>query len=145
MGKEFVSNQVINGTWGEMWFDDDYVGEVEACSGKINITYEDVTRVRHLMKGKKMTATEGAGSFKLHHVRTTISKKIADSLRSGKTPSFKIISKLADPDALGAERVAFYDCKVDNAILLDWEAGKLSEESYNFTFEDWEFLDTIIA
>ena len=144
MGKEFVSNQVINGTWGEMWFDDDYVGEVEACSGKINITYEDVTRVRHLMKGKKMTATEGAGSFKLHHVRTTISKKIADSLRSGKTPSFKIISKLKDPDAIGAERVALYGCKFEKATLADWEHGNIGSESYSFTFEDWELLDTAL-
>ena len=24
---KFVSNQVINGTWGELWVDDEYIGE----------------------------------------------------------------------------------------------------------------------
>ena len=26
--QKFVSNQVINGTWGEVWLDDEYIGEV---------------------------------------------------------------------------------------------------------------------
>lgn len=143
MGKEFESNRVINGTWGEMWFDDDYVGEIESCKGDVEITYEDVTRVRHLTTGKKMTKLEGKGAFKLHHVRTNISKKISDAVKTGMTPTFKIISKLQDPEALGAERVAYYGCKLDKAILMDFEAKKLCEESYSFTFEDWEFLDHI--
>lgn len=44
---------------------------------------------------------------------------------------------------LGGERVAFYGCKLDKAILTDWEAGKNGEESYSFTFEDWEILDSV--
>lgn len=143
--QEFESNRVINGTWGEMWFDDDYVGEIESCKGEVNITYSDVTRCRKLTTGKKMTKIEGSGDFKLHHVRTNISKKISDAVKSGTTPTFKIISKLQDPEALGAERVAYYGCKMDKAILMDFEAQKNSEESYSFTFEDWEFLDYINA
>lgn len=145
MGKEFESNRVINGTWGEMWFDDDYVGEIESCKGEVEITYEDVTRCRHLTTGKKMTKLEGKGEFKLHHVRTNISKKISDTVKSGVTPTFKIVSKLQDPEALGAERVVYYGCKLDKAILMDFEAQKNGEESYSFTFEDWEFLDSISA
>ncbi len=143
--KEFVSNRVINGTWGELWFDDDYVGEIESGKAEIGITYSDVTRARHLTNGKKMTKIEGKGSFKLHHVRTNIAKKTSDKLKAGQTPSYKIIMKVADPDALGAERAAFYDCKLDKAILIDFEAQKNGEESYNFTFEDWDLLDYIQA
>ncbi|MDQ0153533.1 hypothetical protein J2S20_002254 [Moryella indoligenes] len=143
--KEFISNQVINGTFGEMWFDDDYVGEVESCKGEVNITYSDVAMCRRLIAGKKMSKLEGKGSFKLHHVRTNITKKLSDAVKKGKTPSFKIISKLDDPDALGAERVVYYNCKLDKAILMDFENGKNGEESYNFTFEDWDLLDVINA
>ena len=57
----------------------------------------------------------------------------------------KIIMRLEDPDALGAERVFLYGCKFNKATLMDWEAEKETEESYDFTFEDWDFLDLIIA
>ena len=143
--KKFVSNQVINGTWGELWVDDEYIGEVISCKGEVSISYTDVSMVRSLTAGKKMTKLEGKGSIKLHHVRSNISKAISDKVKRGQTPDFKIVAKLADPDALGAERVVFYHCKLDKAILMDWEVQKNTEESYSFTFEDWEFLDKINA
>ena len=119
--KEFESNRTINGSYGEVWLDDDYLGEIE--SGK----------------------AEGKGSIKLHHVRSNIAKKMSDAVKSGKTASCKIIMRLADPDALGEERVVLYVCKFSKATLMDWEGGKVTEESYDFSFEDWDFLDSIIA
>ena len=143
--KKFVSNQVINGTWGELWVDDEYIGEVMSCKGEVSISYSDISMVRSLTAGKKMTKLEGKGSVKLHHVRSNISKAISDKVKRGQTPDFKIIAKLADPDSLGVERVVFYHCKFDKSILMDWEVQKNTEESYSFTFEDWDFLDHIKA
>ncbi|WP_186424160.1 phage tail tube protein [Lacrimispora celerecrescens] len=139
----FRAENVINGTHGEMWFDGDYMAEVLSCKGELNIKYAAITRVRHLIDGQKMTGIEGKGDFKLHKISSTVMSKVSNALKQGKTPSFTIISKLADPDAMGAERVVFYHCKLDKAILADWEAQKNSEESYSFTFEDWEILDKI--
>lgn len=143
--KEFNTNQVINGSFGDAWVDDDYLAEVESGKAEVEITYSDISRARHIINGKKMTKAEGKGSIKLHHVRSNIAKKMSDAIKSGRTVSFKIILRLEDPDALGAERVALYGCKFSKATLMDWEAGKETEESYDFTFEDWEFLDLIIA
>ena len=84
-----------------------------------------------------------SGEVKFHKVSSAISSRISDSLKGGRTPAFKIISKLDDPDALGAERIVCYGCKFDKAILADWEVGKNGEESYSFSFEDWDFLDEI--
>lgn len=141
----FESNRAINGTYGEAWIDDEYVGEIESLKAQYKLTYSDVSRPRKLMAGKKLTKVEGSGSVKMHHVRSNFEQKILDSLRAGKTPDFKIISKLDDPDAYGAERVALYHCKPDTATLADWENGKLGEESFNFTFEDSEYLQSIDA
>ena len=116
-----------------------------SCKGEVSISYSDISMVRSLTAGKKMTKLEGKGSIKLHHIRTNISKSISDKVKKGQTPDFKIIAKLADPDAYGAERVVFYHCKFDKAILMDWEVQKNTEESYSFTFEDWDFLDYINA
>ena len=143
--KQFEANQVINGTFGDAWVDDDYLGEIISGKAEVEVTYSDISRARHLINGKKMTKAEGKGSVKLHHVRTNIAKKMSDAIKSGRTLSVKIIMRLEEPDALGAERVVLYGCKFNKATLMDWEAEKETEESYDFTFEDWDFLDLIIA
>lgn len=53
--------------------------------------------------------------------------------------------KLEDPDALGAERIVLYGCKLDELTLMDWENGKITEETLSFTYESYELLDVIIA
>lgn len=143
--QQFDAGRVINGTWGEVWVDDLYLAEVEEAKAEIDLTYTDVPTVRKMSVGKKLVKTEGKGSLKMHHVRSNIAKRVADSAKTGKAPSFKIIYKVDDPDAYGAERVALYNCKFDKAILMDFAVAKTSEESYGFTFEDHEFLDYITA
>lgn len=138
---DFEASQVFNGTFGEMWLDGDYMSETESCKAEVGLNYESVTRVRNLMDGKKLVGMEGKGETKLKKVSSYIIKKMSAMLKSGKTPSFTIIMKIDDPDAIGAERVALYNCKFDKMILADWERKKNSEESYSFTFEDWELLD----
>ena len=139
----FTADQVINGTWGECWINDTYMAEVSAFKLEINANYSAITRCRNLVDGQKLTGIEPKGEVKLHKVSSFVAKKISDTLKQGKVPAFKIIAKLADPDAIGAERVVAYGCKFDKSILADWEAGKPGEESYSFTAEDWEYLDAI--
>ncbi|MFR5243507.1 MAG: phage tail tube protein [Clostridium sp.] len=145
MAKGYTANQSINGSFGEVWFDDDYLSEIESAQAELSMSYTDVPQVRKLTKGKKLTNIEGSGTLKMHHVRSTIMKKVSDLLKRGKTPSFKIIIKLDDPDALGAERVVLYSCKLTKLTLMDWEFGKVTEETIPFTFEDWDLLDVISA
>lgn len=142
--KEFDANRTINGTYGEAWFDDDYLAEVTSGKAEVDITYTDIQRARHIINGKKMAKAEGKGSIKINHVRSNIASKVSDAVKTGKTPSFKIVMNLDDPDAYGSERVVLYGCKFSKAILMDWEGGKTTEESYDFTFEDWDFIDSII-
>lgn len=137
----YSSEQVFNGTFGELWIDGEYMAETKACKAELSITYEPISRVRNLIDGKKMMGMEGKGEVKLHKVSSYVLKKMSEKLKSGKAPSFTIITKVDDPSAIGAERVALYDCKFDKAILADWENKKSGEESYSFTFEDWELLD----
>ena len=145
MSKGYTANQSINGSFGEVWFDDDYLSEIESAQAELSMSYTDVPQVRKLTKGKKLTNIEGSGTLKMHHVRSTIMKKVSDLLKRGKTPSFKIIIKLDDPDSLGAERVVLYSCKLTKLTLMDWEFGKVTEETIPFTFEDWDLLDVISA
>nr|DAZ65529.1 MAG TPA: tail tube protein [Caudoviricetes sp.] len=138
----YTSDQVFNGTYGEVWFDGDYMAETESLKAEVDLSYESVSRVRNLADGKKLIGIEGKGEVKLKKVSSYVTKKMSGKLKKGKSPSFTIISKIDDPDAIGAERVALYGCKFDKMILADWERKKVGEESYSFTFEDWELLDT---
>ncbi len=142
--KGFDSEQVMAGTWGEVWIDDTYMAEVTKFRAEVNASYEDVKRARHLMVGKKLVSLEGEGEVTLHKVTSFLMKKISDSLKEGKSPSFKIIGKLNDPNAAGGERIALYNCKFEKTTLADWENGSIGEESYSFTFEDWEVLDAYV-
>ena len=56
---------------------------------------------------------------------------------------FTIISKLADPDAYGAERIAIYGVSFDDLTLFDWEAQTPGEVEHPFTFTTYEYLDQI--
>lgn len=134
-------DNVYNGTFGELWVDGDYMAETVACTAEVNLSYEPISRVRNMADGKKMSGMEGKGEVKLQKVSSYITKKMSEKLKKGKTPSFTIITKIDDPDAIGAERIALYGCKFDKMILASWERKKIGEESYSFTFDEWELLD----
>ena len=136
--------QAMLGTFGEVWLDDDYMAEANKLRAEVTINYDDVKMARKLMTGKKMTGLEGSGEIQLVKVSSAVAKKISDKIKAGQTPSFKIISKLKDPDAIGAERVVLYGCKFEKATLADWEHGNIGSESYSFTFEDWDLLDVAL-
>ena len=136
--------QAMLGTIGEVWLDDDYMAEANKLRAEVTINYDDVKMARKLMTGKKMTGLEGSGEIQLVKVSTYLAKKISDKIKAGQTPSFKIISKLKDPDAIGAERVVLYGCKFEKTTLADWEHGNIGSESYSFTFEDWDLLDVAL-
>jgi len=70
---------------------------------------------------------------------------ISDMIKAGKTPVFTIMSKLADPDSWGAERVVLKGVQFSTLTLADWEAQKLGVVSQPFTFTDWDLLDVIDA
>jgi hypothetical protein len=57
---------------------------------------------------------------------------------------FEIISKIADPEAYGHERVRLQNVMVDRIQLANWTAGEEITEETPFTFEGYELLDPIL-
>lgn len=138
----FNAAKVFNGTWGQVWYDGEYLAEATACKAEVGYKKTPVSQVQKMADGQKITGLEPKGELKLHHVNDSVMKKEMAAIKAGKTPTHTIISNINDPDAVGAERVTFYNCVLDKAILADWEAGKLGERSYNFTFDDWDLVET---
>lgn len=139
----FDPNKKINGTFGELWIDDYYMAEVLGLQAKVNIDKEEVNQTGTLAKGYKITGLDGKGTVKLNKISSFFIEKLSESLKQGKSPVCTIISKLADPSSDGIERIKLTGCTFDELTLADWEAKKLTEESYPFTFTGWEIMETI--
>lgn len=138
----YNSEIVMNGSYGELWFDGDYMAEVKSFRAELNCDYEDIQRVRNLVAGKKLIGLSGEGELTMYKISSYIMAKMSKQLKAGKTPEFTLISKVDDPNSIGQERVAIYHVKFAKMTLADWERKKVGEESYSFTFEDYEILDS---
>lgn len=143
--KNMESKRVIYGTYGQMWIDGDEVAEVEELKATLSADKVEVKMVGHMNKGYKVTGYTGKGSFKVHKVSSYFIKKLAPSIKQGKQVTCTIVSKLQDPDAVGTERVVLKNVLIDSVDLVNWSVGKVGEESYDFTFEDYELLDSADA
>jgi phage-like element pbsx protein xkdM len=143
MENKFSPEKAINGTYGELWLDDYYLAEALSLEAKATLEKTEVNQARTLVKGYKITGIDCKGTIKLNKVTSYFLTKLSDSIKKGKVVKCTIISKLADPDSEGVERVKLTGCVFDEITLANWEVKKLGEESIPFTFTGWEVLDSI--
>lgn len=140
--KGMESKQVMNGSQGELWIDGDYMSQVTEFKAEVTIDKTEIKMVKKLQKQYKMISLTCKGSLKMNHISSYMLDKMSENIKAGKQTICTIVSNLDDPDSIGAERIVIKDAVFDSLILADWAAGKMGEESYNFTFSDWDILDT---
>lgn len=145
MERTLSPEKVMNGTFGEVWLDDYYLAEVLSLEAKASLEKTEVNQARTLVKGYKVTGIDCKGTLKLNKVTSYFLTKLFESIKKGKVVKCTIISKLADPDSDGIERVKLTGCVFDEITLANWEVKKLGEESIPFTFTGWEVLDYVPA
>ena len=141
MADSMVAQQVMSGTEGEVWIDSDYMAQVTAFQAEVNLVKEEVNQVKKRGKQYNTTGWEGKGKIKMNHISSYMIDKMADNIKNGHQTVCTIIAKLSDPDAIGDERVCISDATFDKLTLMDCEAKKLTEDSYDFTFTDFDILD----
>ena len=140
----FDDSQVWLGTWANVWIDGELMSEATAFRAEINLNYEDVKRTRNLMTGKKLTGLEGEGEITLHKVSSFVMNKVAADIKRGIVPDITIESSRQDPAGIGEERIAVKHVKFEKITLADWETGALGEESYSFSFTDYEIKNVAL-
>ena len=139
----YDDKNVINGTYGEVWVNSDYMAESTGLEAKITLEKTEVNKCKRLAKGYKITGTDGKGTLKMNHVSSYFVTKYLDALSKGKTPDTSITTRLEDPDAFGAEEVKLEGVILDEVTLANWEAKKLGEESIPFTFSSATVIQSI--
>ena len=135
---KFIAQRVMSGTQGEIWIDGKYMAEVTAFKAEIKLIKEEVNQVKTMFKQYKVVGCEGTGNVKMNHVSSYFINLMADNIRKGRQTVVTIRAKLDDPDAVGREEVIIRDATFDKLTLMDWEAKKLTEDDYDFTFTDFE-------
>lgn len=137
------AKRVINGKWGEVWIDQEKIGECYGFQAKISFKKEDIQMCGQMGSDKKITGWDGTGSIRMHKVNSRMASKLLRLILEGKDVRFTVIGKLADPDAYGNERVAIKNVSFDDLTLQDWEANQPGKTEAPFTFSNLEYLDNI--
>lgn len=136
------ASRVISGTWGSVWLDDEAVVETTALQAKFNKNKEKVYLCGQFVTDSKAMSADGTGSITIKKVDSGQLRREID-LQKGIDRRYTIISKLADPDAYGAERIALYNVSFDDLTLADWKSNSIGEITLPFTFTRYELLDAI--
>ena len=143
MSQTIKPERVFNGTFSSVWVDDVELAQANALEAKWTIEKTEVNQTGTLAKGYKITGIDGKGTIKLNKIDSFFLVKVGEPLKEGKTVVAQILSKIADPDGAGVERVLLTGVTFDEVDLINWEAKKLLEESVPFTFTGYEILETI--
>lgn len=137
------SQNVISGTFGSVWVNNEEWLHVTKFEAKVTGEFEDINMAGKYGVGKKFMGWTGEGTITVNKVNSTITRMLADSFKKGIMPEITIVGKLADPQALGAERVEILDVTFSEFMLINFELKAKMEEEVPFTFEDYNLIDSI--
>lgn len=138
------ASRVMNGTWGNVWEDGAEIVEVSAFQAKVNKNFDPLNLCGQMAEDRKLTGVKITGSMTLHKVYTRGADDIEAAL-SGQDLRKTLVGELADPDAYGAERVAYYGVSYDEQTVMDWAAAKAGSLTIPFAATGLEFLDKVEA
>ena len=138
-----LTNKIMNGTFGSLWVNNQKWIDIKSFEAKATASYEDVKISGKLGSTRKYIGYEGAGSVTTHKIYSRGAKLVADGFKTGIMPEIKMISKLDDPAAFGAERVVYTGVTFDEVTLAKFENATPGEEELAFKFEEYEFKDLV--
>ena len=136
-------NQIIRGSFGRVWVDGELFSNVKSFEAKLTLNYEEVDIAGDLGKHQRYMGFTGEGTMTLHKINSKILAKLATAIKNGEMPDIKIISKLEDPTALGAERIELIEVTIDEVMLMKFENAAIGEEEVPFKFANYNLLDYI--
>ena len=127
----------------EVWINDEQVDEIKAFQAKLEFEKEDVDICGEMMQQHKVVGYNGTGSMTLYKTNSRMIKVLQNFMKDGIEPEVTIVGKLADPAAVGSERISISGVSFDDLTFSDFEAKTLGEIECPFTFTEYKFIDLI--
>lgn len=138
-------NNAVSGTWGQFWWNDILIMEVQSFEAKIVPKREDVQIGYDI--DSKINGIAGEGKFTLKHMYTRGAKYYLDAWKAGRDPRTTFVAKSGDPDTVRGqeERVVIGNAWFNEMMLAQFEKGKTNEREYpfGFTASSASFYNTI--
>ncbi len=134
--------RVINGTFGSVYLDGKWLTNFTRCEIKDEYEWTELKLSGDRRTKHKLVGVKGSGTIAGYKVTSELQKALVDN----PTRSFEIISKLADPEAYGSERVRVPQVKFNANVIANWKTGAVIEEEWSFVYDgEPEFVDPIVA
>ena len=80
---KYNAQQVMNGAWGEVWIDGDYMTEVTAFEAKVSLGKTNSNMIRRLAKAQKITGFSCSGSLTMNKVSSFLKSIDENEFKSG--------------------------------------------------------------
>jgi len=133
--------RVINGSFGEIYLDGDFLSNFTHCEIKDELEFSELKTAGTRRTKHKLIGVNGSGAISGYKVTS----KLQQTLAKNPTAQFQIISKLDDPEAYGAERIRVSKVKFTSIPFANWKTGEVIEEEWPFVYDgDPEFVDPIV-
>jgi len=136
--------RIISGSFGELWEDGEWQENINSVNAEVAINKSALNLSGTRWTHQKVISLSGAGTISGFKVTSKmIQANLWTAGPKGTPTKTELISKLADPEAFGHERVRLKNVKWDRVQLANWTAGQEVTEETPFTFAEFELLDPI--
>ena len=143
MSKLMQTDKVMRGNYGKVWVNTEEFSNVTEFEASLKGEWKPVSQVGVMGEGRRYMGFVGEGKLKMNKIDSSMVKLLAKGYKTGNMPDVKIVSKLDDPTAYGAERVSFSGVTFDELQLMKFVNKELGEEEINFKYQDFELLETV--
>ena len=123
---------------------DKEIAEVKSLTASVELTKADFKALGTSVTQKKTTGWSGTGTMTIYYVTSDWNKIILDYTKYKKVTNFDIIVTNEDKStSIGKQTVKLSKCTLDGGDIAKMDADSdFLDGSYNFTFEDWDIMDT---
>ncbi|MDI6872280.1 MAG: phage tail tube protein [Bacillota bacterium] len=128
-------SRVISGTYGQVYKEGKELANFNRLEAVVEIQKRELKLAGNEWVTHKKGALKGTGTLSGYKVTS-------DAIIQG-FEKFELVSKLADPEAYGHERIRLMNVMFDRIQLANWTAHEEVLEELPFTFEGAELLDPI--
>jgi hypothetical protein len=139
-------DRIVNGSFGELWQNGQWLENINSVVAEVNVQKNALKLSGSRWDHHKVVGLNGTGTASGFKVTSDMIQQSAWMAGDRGVPTkTEFITKLADPEAYGFERVRLKNVKFDKVQLSNFTAGQEVTEETPFTFEGFELLDPIVA
>ena len=133
-------NDVINGLYGYCYDENgQQIQSAQSFETTVEFEKEAVKQAGKFMDSHKVMSGSGNGTMTIHKLDSRLQRKVAEN----PTAKYNYIGKLADPTARGEEAIMYKGVSFDSVELTKYELGAIVDAEFPFTFDDYEYINSI--